>query len=74
MYDAIRNILVHEQSAIGWDNALKGLLGKPWLDLASMEYDSTTTLQIDGTNRIRQCLAALFLFPRLMAFPKLRAP
>ncbi|KAI2512859.1 hypothetical protein MHU86_1405 [Fragilaria crotonensis] len=61
MKDTITRILL-EQELIGWDNALKGFLSKSWMDLASLRYDDSSSDRVEGANRLRRSIRALYVY------------
>ena len=58
MRGAVTQIL-QDQEAIGWGNAIKGLLSKSWIDLASKEYEYGKQSLPAGEQRMKRCLASL---------------
>ncbi|KAI2510061.1 hypothetical protein MHU86_4355 [Fragilaria crotonensis] len=47
MREAVHQVL-QKQSAIGWDNALRGYLSKAWIHLASLDKDDASNKQTDS--------------------------
>ena len=65
MREAVHNVL-HKQSAIGWDNALRGYLSKAWIHLASIDKDDASK-QLDSRlarQRMLRTISALHEYTR----------